>query len=46
MALLLLTPLFHFIPKASLGAVVMCALLSMIDYEVILPMFKVSSENF
>lgn len=35
-----LTPYFFFIPKASLAAVIICAVIFMIEYEVVKPMWK------
>lgn len=48
LALGLLTPYFYFIPKASLAAVIICAVIFMIEYEVVKPMWKSSrkSESF
>lgn len=40
LALSFLTPAFFFIPKATLAAVIICAVLHMLDYEVILPMWR------
>jgi MFS superfamily sulfate permease-like transporter len=45
LALSLLTPYFYFIPKASLAAVIICAVIFMIEYEVVKPMWK-SSRKF
>jgi hypothetical protein len=45
LALGLLTPYFYFIPKASLAAVIICAVIFMIEYEVVKPMWK-SSRKF
>nr|CAD7440335.1 unnamed protein product [Timema bartmani] len=42
LALSLLTPYFYFIPKASLAAVIICAVIFMIEYEVVQPMWKSS----
>jgi hypothetical protein len=42
LALGLLTPYFYFIPKASLAAVIICAVIFMIEYEVVKPMWKSS----
>ncbi|XP_054284066.1 sodium-independent sulfate anion transporter-like [Macrosteles quadrilineatus] len=39
LALGLLTPFFFFIPRASLAAVIMCAVLFMIDLQIIKPMW-------
>ncbi|XP_050345904.1 sodium-independent sulfate anion transporter-like [Nymphalis io] len=40
LSLSLLTPYFYFIPKASLAAVVICAVIFMIEYEVVKPMWR------
>lgn len=40
LSLSLLTPYFYFIPKASLAAVIICAVIFMIEYEVVEPMWK------
>nr|CAD7414014.1 unnamed protein product [Timema poppensis] len=45
LALSLLTPYFYFIPKASLAAVIICAVIFMIEYEVVQPMWKSSRES-
>jgi MFS superfamily sulfate permease-like transporter len=45
LALGLLTPYFYFIPKAALAAVIICAVIFMIEYEVVKPMWK-SSRKF
>lgn len=42
LALSLLTPYFNYIPKASLAAVIICAVIYMIEYEVIKPMWQSS----
>ncbi|XP_046733752.1 sodium-independent sulfate anion transporter-like [Diprion similis] len=44
-ALSLLTPYFYFIPKASLAAVIICAVIFMIEYEVVKPMWKSSKKD-
>lgn len=44
-ALSFLTRWFAYIPKASLAAVILCAVLPMIEYENILPMWRVSSKS-
>ena len=41
----ILTPYFYFIPKASLAAVIICAVIFMIEYEVVKPMWR-SSRKF
>lgn len=40
LALSTLTPYFYYIPKASLAAVIICAVIFMIEYEVVKPMWK------
>nr|CAD7264387.1 unnamed protein product [Timema shepardi] len=45
LALSLLTPYFYFIPKASLAAVIICAVIFMIEYEVVQPMWKSSRKD-
>lgn len=45
LALSLLTPYFYFIPKASLAAVIICAVIFMIEYEVVKPMWKSSRKD-
>lgn len=39
-----LTPYFYFIPNASLAAVIISAVIFMIEYEVMEPMWKASSK--
>jgi len=45
LALGALTPYFFFIPKASLAAVIICAVIFMVEYEVIKPMWKASRKD-
>lgn len=40
LALSLLTPYFFFMPKAALAAVIICAVIFMIEYEVVKPMWR------
>ncbi|KAK7067954.1 hypothetical protein SK128_001813 [Halocaridina rubra] len=40
LALSFLTPAFYYIPKATLAAVIICAVLHMLDYEIIRPMWR------
>lgn len=40
LALGFLTPYFAFIPKSSLAAVIICAVIFMIEYEVVKPMWR------
>lgn len=44
LALAVLTPYFFYIPQASLAAVIICAVILMVDYEIIIKLFKVKSE--
>lgn len=45
LALSFLTPYFAYIPKASLGAVIICAVIYMIEYEVVKPMWRSSKKD-
>ncbi|XP_017785037.1 PREDICTED: sodium-independent sulfate anion transporter [Nicrophorus vespilloides] len=45
LALSFLTPYFAFIPKAALAAVIICAVIFMIEYEVIRPMWRSSRKE-
>lgn len=45
LALSFLTPYFAFIPKASLAAVIICAVIFMIEYEVVKPMWRSSKKD-
>ncbi|XP_012273496.1 sodium-independent sulfate anion transporter [Orussus abietinus] len=45
LALSLLTPYFHYIPKASLAAVIICAVIYMIEYEVVKLMWRSSKKD-
>ncbi|EEB10996.1 sulfate transporter, putative [Pediculus humanus corporis] len=45
LALSTLTPYFFYIPKASLAAVIICAVIFMIEYEVLKPMWKSSKKD-
>ncbi|XP_064092367.1 sodium-independent sulfate anion transporter-like [Macrobrachium nipponense] len=40
LALWFLTPTFYFIPRATLAAVIICAVLHMVDYEIIMPLWR------
>lgn len=44
-ALVFLTPSFYYIPKASLAAVILSAVLPMIEYDSFIPMWRVSSKS-
>jgi solute carrier family 26 (sodium-independent sulfate anion transporter), member 11 len=41
-----LTPHFQYIPKATLAAVIISAVIFMIEYEVVTPMWRSSSELY
>lgn len=43
LALTFLTPYFYFIPKATLSAVLICAVMFMVDYQIIKPLWKSNS---
>ncbi|XP_075211172.1 sodium-independent sulfate anion transporter isoform X2 [Lycorma delicatula] len=45
LALWQLTPYFYYIPKASLAAVIICAVIFMIEYEVVKPMWRSSRKD-
>ncbi|XP_018330805.1 sodium-independent sulfate anion transporter isoform X2 [Agrilus planipennis] len=45
LALSFLTPYFSYIPKASLSAVIICAVIFMIEYEVVKPMWRSSRKD-
>ncbi|XP_045476525.1 sodium-independent sulfate anion transporter-like [Harmonia axyridis] len=45
LALGFLTPYFSYIPKASLGAVIVSAVIFMIEYEVVKPMWRSSKKD-
>lgn len=45
LALSFLTPYFAFIPKASLAAVIICAVIFMIELEVVKPMWRSSKKD-
>ncbi|XP_065341247.1 sodium-independent sulfate anion transporter-like [Cloeon dipterum] len=45
LALSWLTPYFYFIPKATLAAVIICAVIFMIEYEVVTPMWRSSKKD-
>jgi len=44
LSLLFLTPLFEFIPKPALAAVIIMAVIQMVDYEILPKFFKVESK--
>ncbi|KRT81695.1 hypothetical protein AMK59_5720 [Oryctes borbonicus] len=45
LALSFLTPYFAYIPKASLAAVIICAVIFMIEYEVVKPMWRSNKKD-
>ncbi|KAF2888473.1 hypothetical protein ILUMI_17701 [Ignelater luminosus] len=45
LALSFLTPYFAFIPKSSLAAVIICAVIFMIEYEVVQPMWRSNKKD-
>ncbi|XP_044731864.1 sodium-independent sulfate anion transporter [Chrysoperla carnea] len=45
LALTFLTPYFYYIPKASLAAVIISAVIFMIEYEIVKPMWKSSRKD-
>jgi len=45
LSLSLLTPYFYFIPKAALAAVIISAVIFMIEYEIVKPMWKSSRKD-
>jgi len=42
--LLFLTQLFFYIPKAALAAVIIAAVIFMVEYHVVVPIWKTKSE--
>jgi solute carrier family 26 (sodium-independent sulfate anion transporter), member 11 len=40
------TPYFYFIPRTSLAAVIIAAVIFMVEFQVIMPMWKTKSELF
>jgi MFS superfamily sulfate permease-like transporter len=44
-SLLFLTPLFYYIPKASLAGLIIAAVVFMVEYKVVKPMWRSKSEN-
>jgi len=44
LALLFLTQLFFFIPKAALAAIIIAAVIFMVEYHVVVPIWKTKSE--
>jgi len=44
LTLLFLTQLFFFIPKAALAAIIIAAVIFMVEYHVVVPIWKTKSE--
>ena len=44
LTLLFLTQLFYYIPKAALAAIIIAAVIYMIEYHVVVPIWKTKSE--
>jgi len=44
LSLAFLMPAFYYIPKASLAAVIICAVAPMVDYRLVAEMWRVRSE--
>lgn len=44
LALLFFTPYFYYIPKAALGAIIIAAVIFMVEYKVVRPMWRSKSE--
>lgn len=44
LSLALLMPAFYYIPKASLAAVIICAVAPMVDFQVVAKMWKIRSK--
>lgn len=44
LALSLLTPYFYYIPRATLSSVIICAVIFMVDIDIILPIWRSSSK--
>jgi hypothetical protein len=44
LSLSLLTPYFYFIPKATLSSVIICAVIFMVEIDMVKPMWKSNSE--
>lgn len=44
LSLAFLMPAFYYIPKASLAAVIICAVAPMVDYRVVAKMWRIRSE--
>ena len=45
LALQVLTPLCYYIPKSALSAVIISAVLQMVDYKIVMKLWKVGSEH-
>lgn len=44
LALSFLTPFFYYIPRSTLAAVLICAVLNLIDYEIVIKLWKCNSK--
>ena len=44
LALQVLTPLCYYIPKSALSAVIISAVLQMVDYKIVMKLWRVGSE--
>lgn len=44
LSLAFLMPAFYYIPKASLAAVIICAVAPMVDFQIVAKMWKIRSE--
>ena len=45
LALLFLTELFYYIPKAALAAVIIAAVIQMVDYHIVRTLWRANSES-
>jgi len=45
LALLIFTPWFYYIPKATLSSIVICAVIFMVDFEILVSIWKTKSIN-
>jgi Sulfate permease and related transporters (MFS superfamily) len=44
LALELITPFFRFIPKATLSSILICAVIFLVDYQIVKPLWKFYSK--
>lgn len=44
LAIVALTPYFYYIPQSALAAVIICAVIQMIDYEAVVTLWRVKSK--